>query len=68
MKLKAYISANSLRIADFGKQVGVSTATAYRMVNGTNVPSAETLRRICEVTNGAVRPDDFILLTENPAD
>jgi transcriptional regulator with XRE-family HTH domain len=68
MKLKAYISANSLRIADFAKQIGVSTATAYRMANGSTIPEPETMRRIHEFTNGEVCPDDFILLSNTAAE
>jgi transcriptional regulator with XRE-family HTH domain len=54
MKLRHYLSHNGLTLAAFGGMVGVSHATVSRWLRGEIAPSYARLRKIEEVTGGAV--------------
>ena len=60
MKLETWLSGSNKTIAQFRKELGVSSiATTYRYLRGERIPRPEIMRRISEITNGQVTPDDF---------
>ena len=59
MKLATYLEANAIRPAAFAELLGVDTSTVYRLKADGQIPTPELMRKIVEVTDGAVRPDDF---------
>ena len=44
---------------DFAEQIGVNHSTVWRWRIGEVTPSMKTLLRIKEITNDAVRPEDW---------
>jgi transcriptional regulator with XRE-family HTH domain len=70
MQLREYLEANNITITDFAKMVGVARITIYSYLtkdkHRSKSPSAETLGRIFDATNGQVRPDDFFSFCEPP--
>jgi hypothetical protein len=57
MHLKEYLRpGDASRIAD---KLGVSFVTVYRWSNGDAVPGRRLMRRLSEITNGAVTANDF---------
>ncbi len=64
MKLREYMCEEGLTAAKLAKLIGTSTAAVIRYRNGQRVPRPDVMRRIVEVTGGAVRPDDFYLQEE----
>lgn len=59
MKLGAWIKDRNMTLEAFGQLVGADKSSVSRWVDGT-VPRHSTLRRIKEVTEGAVTADDFM--------
>ncbi|MBO9099980.1 MULTISPECIES: helix-turn-helix domain-containing protein [unclassified Rhizobium] len=65
MKLAQYMSDNSIAPEGFAEIVGsVSASGVRKWMYGERTPRVEQLRKIAEVTNGAVCPNDFILISE----
>lgn len=60
MKLADFLSDKGMSRADFAAALGVSEVTITRYVGGRRMPRVEHLRRIREVTAGAVTADDFL--------
>lgn len=58
MKLKDYRKLRSLTRADFGKLVGITGISVWRIETGRSFPRASTSRKIQEVTGGAVTVAD----------
>jgi DNA-binding transcriptional regulator YdaS (Cro superfamily) len=58
MKLNAYLTKHDISERKFGECIGYSQASVNRYCNG-RVPEPEAMRRILEVTNGEVTPNDF---------
>lgn len=65
MKLETYLSDNRLTLAAFGEQLGVTGEAVRQWCGGSRFPRPRHMKRIIEVTDGAVRPEDF--LTESAA-
>ena len=64
MKLKSYLEAKRMTYEAAAAQIGgVSRSAVEKWCRGERVPMPEQLRRIYEVTNGEVTPNDFVLVT-----
>jgi hypothetical protein len=62
MKLAAYMIDKNLTPAEMAGLVGdVSSSGVRKWIYHERVPRPEQLRRIADVTQGAVTPNDFIL-------
>ncbi|GGJ14033.1 helix-turn-helix domain-containing protein [Neoroseomonas lacus] len=59
MKLRDFMLARELSEAQLGRLLGIGQATVNRYVRGERIPRPEVMRRIVEVTKGAVGPADF---------
>ena len=59
MKLKDYLSMNSLTQKQFAELVGVDQTQISRYLRG-GWPERKTAIAIMEVTGGAVTPEDFL--------
>lgn len=59
MKLEQYLAQEGLTLSAFAGTVGTTHATISRIVAGKRHPSGSLMRRIWEVTDGAVTPGDF---------
>lgn len=63
MKLKQYLTDNNITPEAFGALVGgVSESGVRKWIYGDRIPRLEQMRRIAEVTNGSVEPNDFVLI------
>ena len=60
MKLKTYMDRTGLKDAQMGKLIGRSQSVVNRLRNGTAKPSFEVLVALEKVTNGQVKPSDFV--------
>lgn len=69
MRLQAYLDENKLSLADFAKLMtadGITTCSEFgvrKWVRGERTPRPDAMRRIEQVTGGAVAPADFISIT-----
>lgn len=64
MRLSEYLEAHDLTTAKFATKVGNVTSEAVRLwLVGKRIPRPEQMRRIAEVTDGKVTPNDFLTLT-----
>lgn len=59
MKLQDYLAEKKISHQDFGKLVGASEFGVRKWVRGERVPRNDAMRKIQEVTGGAVGPADF---------
>lgn len=59
MKLKEYLTLKRQSIEDFSRELGLSYAAVRLYVNASRVPTPKVMRRIVDITNGAVQPNDF---------
>ena len=67
MKLSDFMAARGLPDAEFARLIGVGSRMAVmRYRRGERIPRPEVMRRIVEVTNGAVGPADFYDLPSSP--
>jgi transcriptional regulator with XRE-family HTH domain len=57
MKLRTYREENGLTLAQMADKVGVSEVSMSRYERGDRMPRPEVMRKIGEVTGGAVRPN-----------
>lgn len=60
MTLRQYLALTGLTQQQFAMQIGASQGAVSRYVIGLRMPRREHLRRIIEVTDGAVTPTDFV--------
>ena len=65
MKLRPWIEQRGLTVQEFADLVERSEATVIRWLNRTRHPRHDDMRKIYRVTQGAVRPDDLVLLPED---
>lgn len=65
--LRQYREGAGISVADFSKALSVSRQSLYRIEAGDQTPSVDLLRRIVEVTSGAVTPNDMLLPREEDA-
>lgn len=62
MKLNQYLTEKNITPEAFGALIGgVSESGVRKWIYGERVPRPEQMRRIAEVTNGSVEPNDFVL-------
>jgi hypothetical protein len=64
MHLREYLEGpdgRKLPASTFAQRMGVTTATVLRWANGNLIPSPAAMRKMFDVTNGQVRPDDMVL-------
>jgi len=64
MKLETYLKINKIPVATFAGLVGVDRCAVYsyflsKKGEPRKFPSPETMRKIINVTNGHVTPNDF---------
>jgi transcriptional regulator with XRE-family HTH domain len=59
MLLHNWRVANNMGPGDAARLLGVRPITVWRWETGRSMPSAADLRRIIELTGGAVTPNDF---------
>jgi DNA-binding transcriptional regulator YiaG len=59
MRLQPYLDLKNLSHADFGKLVGASEFGVRKWARGERTPRPEAIRKIQEVTAGAVSAADF---------
>jgi transcriptional regulator with XRE-family HTH domain len=63
MRLAEYLIREGLSCAEFGRQVGLSTAQIHRLAHGKRTASLPVALRIAEATNDAVGPSALIALS-----
>lgn len=69
MKLSDYMRERDLDPDEMAALIGgVSASGVRKWANGERVPRAGQMRRINDVTNGAVEPNDFILVQVEAAE
>lgn len=62
MKLLQYLEQTQTTIPDLAEKIGDVTVSGVRKwLNGERVPRPDQMRKIYEVTNGLVSPNDFYL-------
>lgn len=59
MKLKDWLSREGLSVTDFARRLEKPQPTVLRYVNGDRIPELSIMRRIGELTNSEVMPNDF---------
>ena len=59
MKLRPYLQEKKITISAFAALIDVSVPAVHRYVAGERFPHERVLKRIVEVTDGAVQPADF---------
>lgn len=60
MTLTEYLAQQELDAARFAEKIGVSGEAVRRYARGERFPRKAIMRRIVEVTGGAVGPQDFL--------
>lgn len=60
MKLSLYLKTKQVSIADFAASVGSSPFAVQKWLRGERTPRDVFMRRIMQVTEGAVSPNDFL--------
>lgn len=69
MKLSDYMREHDLDPEEMAAIIGgVSVSGVRKWANGERVPRVEQMRRIVDVTGGAVEPNDFILTSAEAAE
>lgn len=58
-KIKIYIKKQQITVKEFASTIGVRRETIYKYINNSRTPSPKTMRKIVEVTNGKIQPNDF---------
>lgn len=59
MKLSQFLRHNQVTLTEFAVQIGTTTATVSRIVDGLVIPRRKLLLRIFEETGGVVTPNDL---------
>ena len=60
MELKQYLKINNLTSKKFAELIGVNKISISRYINGTRFPNKKILKKICDVTNSSINPEDFL--------
>ena len=60
MKLKAWFDITPMTRTEFAEKLGVHFSQVYRWTNGDARPRWELARKIQDLTDGAVRLDDWV--------
>ena len=67
MKLRTYMAERGIDITDMVQRIGDVSISGFRKwMNDERVPRPDQMRRIAEVTENAVTPNDFILTEAQP--
>ena len=66
MRLAEWLKKQKMSVLDFAKKAEVSSMTVYRWQEDT-IPDREKMKKIVELTNGAVTANDFYELTNDGA-
>lgn len=59
MTLKDYLAKPGNTATKIAEAAGVSVSTITRAAEGQTIPSRDLMIRISEITQGAVKPNDF---------
>lgn len=59
MTLKEFLNSKKISIEDFAQEMGLSYAAVRQYVNAGRVPTPKIMRKIINITGGAVQPNDF---------
>lgn len=59
MKLQAYLDLKQMSDVQFGELVGASEYGVRKWARRERIPRPDAMRKIVEVTEGAVGPSDF---------
>ena len=62
MKLSEYIKNKNLPYAEVAELLGVDPQAIYYWISGERIPKPENMRKIFEITGGAVTANDFFNL------
>lgn len=68
MTLADYLTQHDLTHEGFARMIGCEQPTVSRFVAGARIPSPVLMRKIVEVTNGAVTANDFFGIEAAPAE
>lgn len=60
MTLSDWLRQSRLSHDEFADRIGCDRSSVTRYVHGNRMPRPEVLRRIAEVTGGAVTANDFV--------
>ncbi|MCA3264946.1 MAG: helix-turn-helix transcriptional regulator [Azospirillum sp.] len=67
MTLDSWRIAQQLSFAELGRRLGCSRTQSLRLCRGDRTPDREMMRRVGELTGGAVTPNDFFAEAVAPA-
>jgi transcriptional regulator with XRE-family HTH domain len=59
MRLRDYLDARNLTMAEFAGLIGVAPMTIHRYLNNGRIPRTDVMLAIIEATEGHVTADDF---------
>lgn len=60
MTLATYLKLPGVTATALARHLGVAHSTVLRWADGSTQPGTERLRRLYDVTDGAVTPNDFL--------
>lgn len=60
MQLRIWLQSVDKSPREFAREIGVSRTNVYKYLRGERRPRDDVMRRIYEVTNGLVSPNDWI--------
>lgn len=60
MQLQEYLEERGLTDRSFAAKLGVASMTVWRWRNGRRTPRIPTIKRIAELTGGAVTATDWL--------
>lgn len=66
MTLADWLTLTKTPDNEFASRLGVSRVTLYRFKAGRRVPDKATMERIHSETSGAVQPNDFFDISDQP--
>ena len=67
MRLINYLRLEKITSSEFSERVGRSKATISRITRGINRPDWATMESIVDATDGAVMPNDFLAVQDEPS-
>ena len=62
MKLAEFLQVENIKASHLAIRLGVSGSTITRILSGDRGPSWKLARKIAEITNNRVMPNDFIFV------
>jgi DNA-binding XRE family transcriptional regulator len=66
--LERYRRRHGLTLQALGGNLEMSISTISRIIDGKVEPTFAFMRRVCEMTGGEIRPDDFVFWSPQAAD